>query len=83
MIIAWIIGLLLCLLSIWFLKYSTIDKEPVLKMWKLILLILAGIIPILGIIAGLFVFLWFLIDWDIRFKCPKHKIFDFLSKPIQ
>lgn len=52
-------------------------------MWLLILLILSAMIPILGIFTAFAVFMWIVMDWDIKFFCPQYKIFKFLGKPIK
>ena len=94
MIIAWIIGLLLGFLGIWLLKNSRHTKswrhpkggEPVLKMGALILLIISTVVPILNIMLGFTVIIWWAIstyctdDWE--FTQTDNKIIKFLNKPI-
>ena len=94
MITAWIIGLLLGFLGIWFLKNSRHTEswrhskggEPVLKMWALILLIIGTIVPVLNIILGLAVIIWWAIEtygednWE--FTQTNNKVIKFLNKPI-
>lgn len=91
----WLIGLILSFLGIWFLKNSRYDNswrhskggEPVLKMWGLILLIIGTIVPILNIIVGFAVIVWWVIatycedDW--KFTQEDNKIVKFLNKPIK
>lgn len=97
MIIAWIIGLLLSILGIWFLKnsrfrevkwYSKVEKpeRPVLKMWGLLLLIIGAIIPILNIIVGAATIIAWIVGYsgeDLVFTKKDNKVSRFLNKPIQ
>ena len=95
MIIAWIIGVLLCLLGIWLLKgtrrdkrddyYRKIGTEPVLKMWQLLFTIVLGLIPIMGIIIGVsLIIVWtFGICNDWEYVRPPGRLLKFLNKPIQ
>lgn len=74
MITAWIIGLLLSFLGIWFLKNSRIkankktwDKparpeRPVLRAWSLALLVIGGLVPILNIILALCIIVWWIVS---------------------
>ena len=94
MIIAWIIGLLLSFLGIWFLKNSRQTKrwnnpkggQPILKMWGLILSLIGAIIPIINIIMGASIIIWWIIatygeeDWE--FTKSDNKLIQFLNKPI-
>ena len=97
MIIAWIIGLLLSILGIWFLKnsrfrevkwYGKVEKpeRPVLKMWGLLLLIIGAIIPILNIIVGAATIIAWIVGYSIEnlvFTKKDNKVSRFLNKPIQ
>lgn len=94
MIIVWIIGLLLSLLGIWFLKNSRQTKrwgnpeggQAILKMWGLILLLIGAVIPILNMMVGFAIIMWWIIatygneDWE--FIKSDNKIVKFLNKPI-
>lgn len=95
MIIAWIIGVLFCLLGIWLLKgtrrnvrdysYEKVDAKPVLQMWALLLTIVLGLIPIINIITGITLIITWLFgtcdDWE--YVRPPGKLLKFLNKPIQ
>lgn len=61
MIIAWIIGLILCIITIYLLKH-TVDycNNSILKVWHLLILLIVAIIPIANIILS-FVIIYFLI----------------------
>lgn len=96
MIIAWIIGLLLSLLGIWVFKNSRkitwrngeiIDREPVLKVWSLLLLLLPAIVPLVNIFEFIIMIVWWYLsvynvhDWE--FVKKDNKLIQFLNKPIQ
>lgn len=95
MIIAWIIGVLLCLFGIWLLKgtrrivrdcyYKETGTEPVLSMWLLLLTIVLGLIPVINIIIGIALIMAWLFgtcdDW--KYVRPPGKLLKFLNKPIQ
>lgn len=98
MIIAWVIGLLLSFLGIWFLKNSRIKanemtwnkparpERPVLKVWSLILLVIGGLVPMLNIILAPYIIIWWIIavygDKDWVFTKGDNKLTQFLNKPI-
>lgn len=93
MIVAWFIGVILSCLGIWLLKNSRWnrwinpkDRQPVLKMWILILLMIGAIIPGLNVVVGLAVILWWVLavttdDWS--FTKGDNKLVRFLNKPIK
>lgn len=98
MIIAWIIGLLLSLLGIWFLKGSIKPafvwdgiverpERPILRMWLLILLLIGSIIPIINILEGLsIIIVWAIatyLEEDWEFTKENNKLIQFLNKPIR
>ena len=85
MIIIWIIGLILCLAVIWFLKNcrTSYYGAPVLKMWILLLLIISSVIPVASILIGFVVGLWFLLDPEVVFIGIDNKFIKFLNKPIK
>lgn len=92
MIVAWFIGVILSCLGIWLLKNSRQnkwmnpkDRQPVLKMWMLILLMIGTVIPNLNIVVGLTVIIWWAIeaitdDWSLT---KGDNIVRFLKKPIK
>lgn len=92
MTIAWVIGLILSFLGIWFLKNSRVTvswrnktERPVLKMWVLLLLLIGAITPFINIIIGLATIVWWNIsicDGDWEFTQKNHKLLQFLNKPI-
>lgn len=92
MIIAWIIGLVLSILGIWFLKGSRTnprwhsEEKPVLKLWALILFIIGAIIPIINIIMGVAIIVWWAIvtygEEDWIYTKQDSKLFKFLNKSI-
>lgn len=92
MIVVWFIGVILSCLGIWLLKNSRYnqwlsikDKQPVLKMWALILLMICTIIPIVNIIVGSTVIVgWTLavITDELRFIKGDNKLVQFLKRPI-
>lgn len=93
MIVAWFIGVILSCLGIWLLKNSRRnrwinpkDRQPVLKMWVLILLMIGAIIPGLNVVVGLVVIIWWVLavttdDWS--FTKGDNKLVRFLKKPIK
>lgn len=93
MIVAWFIGVILSCLGIWLLKNSRWnrwinpkDRQPVLKMWVLILLMIGAIIPGLNVVVGLVVIIWWVLavttdDWS--FTKGDNKLVRFLKKPIK
>lgn len=93
MIVAWFIGVILSCLGIWLLKnsrwnrwMSPKDKQPVLKMWVLILLMIGAIIPGLSIVVGSVIIMWWILavttdDWS--FTKGDNKLVRFLKKPIK
>lgn len=93
MIVAWFIGVILSCLGIWLLKnsrynqrLSTKDKQPVLKMWALILLMVCTIIPTVNIIAGFTVIVgWTIavITEELSFIKGDNKLVQFLNKSIK
>lgn len=96
MIVAWFIGVILSCLGIWLLKNSRYvswkrsgkeEKEPVLKMWILILLMICTMIPIFNGIMGLIVIAYWtievLITGDWKFAKENNKLVQFLKKPIK
>ncbi len=93
MIVAWFIGVILSCLGIWLLKnsrynqrLSTKDKQPVLKMWALILLMVCTIIPIVNTIVGFAVIAgWTLavVTDELRFTKGDNKLVQFLNKSIK
>lgn len=96
MIEAWFIGVILSCLGIWLLKNSRYvswkrsgkeEKEPVLKMWILILLMICTMIPIFNGIMGLIVIAYWtievLITGDWKFAKGNNKLVQFLKKPIK
>lgn len=94
MIMAWIIGLFLSLSGIWFLKNSrhirswrySKGEQPVLKVWILILLVIGSVIPVLNIVEGVAVIVWWIAEtylgghWEFIQK--NNKVVKFLNKPI-
>lgn len=89
MIVAWFIGVILNCLGIWLFKnsrYNTKYRQPVLKMWALILLMVCTIIPIVNIIAGFTVIVgWTIavITDELRFIKGDNKLVQFLNKSIK
>lgn len=98
MIIAWIIGLLLSILGIWFLKNSRVREAtwcgkvtrpevPLLKVWSLTLLAISAIIPLLNIFSGVIMIIVWAVgvygNGDWRFTKDDNKILRFINKPIQ
>ena len=96
MIVAWFIGVILSCLGIWLLKNSRYvswkrsgkeEKEPVLKMWILILLMICTMIPIFNGIMGLIVIAYWAIEvlitrnWKVAGE--GNKLVQFLKKPIK
>lgn len=93
MIVAWFIGIILSCLGIWLFKNSRWnkwmnpeDKQPVLKMWVLILLMIGAVIPGLNVVVGSAVIMWWIIavttgDWS--FTKGDNKLVRFLNKPIK
>lgn len=92
MITAWIIGLILSILGIWFLKDSRTnprwgsEKKPVLKLWALILFIIGAIIPIFNIFMGVIIIIWWAVvtyaEKDWIYTKQDSKLFKFLNKSI-
>lgn len=91
MIIAWLIGVILNVLILWFLKHSVKVEYvagyeriegSVLKMWHVIIAAIFNLLPIINIIVAVVFMFWWLFDFDIKFKCPKSKLLEFLNKPI-
>lgn len=97
MIIVWLIGLLMVLYAMWLFKgtitveycYPGPPPHPVLKVWHAILYLLGGLVPILGILVGLIMFIIWLIniyadkDWEYtRDNKLGKKLFEILNKPI-
>lgn len=97
-IIIWIIGFILSSLGIWTLKNSRtrevknyrgdliIPREPVLKLWSLVLLVIASLIPVMNIFVG-FVIIYICVcnvynykDWE--FVKSSSRFIKFLNKPI-
>lgn len=98
MIVAFIIGVILTLLVIWILKGTRTvpscswgkpakGEEPILKVWSVLLLLLAAVIPLINIIvAVVMLIVWAIQIWcedDWKYIRPKGKIAKFLNKPIQ
>lgn len=93
MIVVWFIGVILSCLGIWLLKNSSYnqwlsikDKQPVLKMWALILLMICTIIPIVNVIVGFIVITgWTLAVTtdELRFIKGDNKLVRFLNKSIK
>lgn len=99
MIVAWLIGLILSFLGIWFLKNSrtctkknyygqvTCPGGPILKVWSLSLLAVGTAVPILNILVGLCTTIWWAIsvygDKDWEFTKGDNKLIQFLNKPIE
>ena len=93
MIVVWFIGVILSCLGIWLLKNSRYnqwlsikDKQSVLKMWALILLMICTIIPIVNIIVGSTV----IVGWtlavttdELSFIKGDNKLVRFLYKSIK
>ena len=90
---AWIIGLILSILGIWFLKDSRTnprwggEEKPVLKLWALILFIIGAIIPIFNILIGVVIIIWWAIttynDNYWIYTKQDSKLFKLLNKPIK
>lgn len=62
------------------------DKQPVLKMWVLILLMIGAVIPGLNIVVGSVIIMWWILavttdDWS--FTKGDNKLVRFLKKPIK
>lgn len=93
--VAWLIGIILCFLGIWFLKNSRQTQrwnnpkggQPILKMWILIFLLICAVIPIVNLIAGLATIIWWIIETygeeDLEFTKSDNKIVQFLNKSIK
>ena len=92
MIIAWIIGLILSILGISFLKNSRTNprwgqkEKPILRLWAFILFIIGAALPIFNVFMGIIIIIW----WAIMTYCEKDwvytkqnsKLIKFLNKPI-
>ena len=62
------------------------DKQPVLKMWVLILLMIGAVIPGLNVVVGSAIIMWWILavitdDWS--FTKGDNKLVRFLNKPIK
>ena len=88
MILSWIIGFILCIITIYLLKH-TVDycNNSILKVWHLLILLIVAIIPIANIILS-FVIICFLISgyqaryYELRAGNKIKKILNFLNKRI-
>lgn len=98
MIIASILGFLLCLWAIWLLKgtrriikepfrLTAMREEPVLKMWIIIVVTILGILPVIGLLTGaiLLFALWahIYVERSWKYVRPPGRLLRFLSKPIE
>ena len=94
MIVAWLIGFLICLLDIWILKNSRTvslwtkeDARPVLKMWMVLVLIISNVVPVVNcIVSGAILIatgIAYLVD-DMQWCDSKpSRIISFLNKDIK
>ena len=88
MILSWIIGFILCIITIYLSKH-TVDycNNSILKVWHLLILLIVAIIPIANIILS-FVIICFLISgyqaryYELRAGNKIKKILNFLNKRI-
>lgn len=97
MTIAWIIGLILCLIALVLMKYSVEIKTeyhypkdiksevPILRVWMIIVGIIVSIIPIVNLLMGLVFLINLLVGYgtkDIKCRLAETKLGKFLNKPV-
>lgn len=85
MIIAWIIGLILCIVTIYLLKH-TVDyrNNSILKVWHLLILLIVAIIPVINIAIGFITIVILIMHYHEQFYKFRgnNKIWNFLNKRI-
>ena len=85
MIIAWIIGLILCIITIYLLKH-TVDycNNSILKVWHLLILLIVAIIPVINIAIGFITIVFLIMQYQMQFYKFRgnNKIWNFLDKRI-
>ncbi len=83
----WIIGLILSASGILLLKDTEfISTGPTLRVWNLVLFIIAAMIPILNIILGIAIITFWSVSTYLVGNCTytnNSKIIRFLNKPVK
>ena len=84
MILSWIIGFILCIITIYLLKH-TVDcrNNSILKVWHLLILLIVAIIPVINIAIGFITIVFLIMQYQIQYKFRgNNKIWNFLNKRI-
>lgn len=85
MILSWIIGFILCIITIYLLKH-TVDycNNSILKVWHLLILLIGAIIPVINITIGFITIVILIMNYHeqlYKFR-SNNKIWNFLNKRI-
>ena len=85
MILGWIIGFILCIITIYLLKH-TVDcrNNSILKVWHLLILLIVAIIPVINITIGFITIVILIMNYQMqlyKFR-GNNKIWNFLNKRI-
>lgn len=85
MILSWIIGFILCIVTIYLLKH-TVDyrNNSILKVWHLLILLIVAIIPVINIAIGFITIVILIMNYQMqlyKFR-GNNKIWNFLNKRI-
>ena len=84
MILSYIIGFILCIITIYLLKH-TVDyrNNSILKVWHLLILLIVAIIPVINIAIGFITIVFLIMQYQIQYKFRgNNKIWNFLNKRI-
>lgn len=85
MILSWIIGFILCIITIYLLKH-TVDcrNNSILKVWHLLILLIVAIIPVINIAIGFITIVFLIMQYQMQFYKFRgnNKIWNFLNKRI-
>lgn len=85
MILSWLIGFILCIVTIYLLKH-TVDcrNNSILKVWHLLILLIVAIIPVINIVIGFITIVFLIMQYQIQYKFrgSNNKIWNFLNKRI-
>lgn len=85
MILGWIIGFILCIITIHLLKH-TVDycNNSILKVWHLLILLIVAIIPVINIAIGFITIVILIMQYQAQFYKFRgnNKIWNFLNKRI-
>ena len=85
MILSYIIGFILCIVTIYLLKH-TVDcrNNSILKVWHLLILLIVAIIPVINIAIGFITIVILIMQYQVQFYKFRgnNKIWNFLNKRI-